>query len=277
MLSPTSGGFGLTSLKERARLAEGELEVRSAPGMGTQVEARIPYRTGPQDAPSRMESSSTADLPRKVNSDVIRVLIADDHELVRQGIRNMLERSAALIIAGEAEDGEDAVGKIRTIAPDVALIDIRMPKLDGVETVRRLRDLGVDTPVILLSAYAKEEYIFEGLRAGGPEATCSRRREKTSSRMRFGRCTRAARSCSPQSQADCLIGLSGNGGPGLTDRELEVLRLMGTGARDKEIAHRLRLSTRTVRFHAGNVYQKLDAQSRTQAVRIAAERGLLDI
>ena len=92
--------------------------------------------------------------------------MVDDHEVVRQGIRNMLEQTEEISVVGEAGDGEAAIEQILAAHPDVVLMDIQMPKQDGVETVRKLRELSIDTPVILLSVYDKDEYIFDGLRAG---------------------------------------------------------------------------------------------------------------
>ena len=143
MLSAT-GGFGLTSMQERARLAGGHIEVRSATGLGTQIDARIPYRPGSEKHPTSVGASAGADLPRPGALPDIRVLIVDDQEVVRRGIRSMLERSDGLVVAGEAEEGEEAVVQIRTLRPDVVLLDIQMPKLDGVKTLIRLRELGVE-------------------------------------------------------------------------------------------------------------------------------------
>jgi DNA-binding NarL/FixJ family response regulator len=92
--------------------------------------------------------------------------MVDDHEVVRQGIRNMLQQAEEVLVVGEAADGEAAIEQILAIHPDVVLMDIQMPNLDGVETVGKLRQLGIATPVILLSVYSKDEYIFDGLRAG---------------------------------------------------------------------------------------------------------------
>ena len=165
--SPAGGGFGMASMRERARLVGGQIEVRSAPGMGTRVDVKVPYRQ-PREQASILDPTSPVINASQYGlfAERIRVLMVDDHEVVRQGIRNMLDQTDEFSVVGEASDGESAVEQIQAIHPDVVLMDIQMPKLDGVQTVRKLRELGIDTPVILLSVFAKDEYIFDGLRAG---------------------------------------------------------------------------------------------------------------
>ena len=273
-LSPTRGGFGLTSMQERARLAGGNIEINSAPGVGTQIEVRIPFQTEEGKAREAKKDSCTAILGKHGASEDIRVMIADDHALVRLGIRNMLEHSAGVKVVGEAGDGEDAIEKIGTLAPDVVLMDIQMPKLDGVETVRRLRALGLEPPVILLSVYHRDEYIFEGLRAGARGYLLKDVAEDEL--VRAIRTVHGGGALLQPVVANRLIErLDTEAGCQLTERELEVLRLLASGARNKGIAEQLLLSINTVKYHIENVYQKLGVGSRTQAVRVASERGLL--
>ncbi len=165
--SSTGGGFGMTSMRERTRLAGGHIDVRSAPGMGTRVDAEIPYRQDQKGVSNNPgEFSDLHAYESGFLTDRIKVLMVDDHEVVRQGIRNMLEQTEEISVVGEAGDGEAAIEQILAAHPDVVLMDIQMPKQDGVETVRKLRELSIATPVILLSVYDKDEYIFDGLRAG---------------------------------------------------------------------------------------------------------------
>ena len=196
-------------------------------------------------------------------------------EAVRRGIRNMLEQSDGVTVVGEAGDGEDAIEKIRTLVPDVVLMDIQMPKLDGVETVRRLRALGLEPQVILLSVYDRDEYIFEGLRAGARGYLLKDVAEEDL--VRAIKTVHGGGSLLQPVIAKRLIDrLDSEARPHLTERELEVLQLLASGARNKEIADQLTLSVRTVRFHVENIYQKLGARNRTQAVRVASESGLLN-
>ena len=273
--SPTGSGFGMTSMSERVRLVGGHIEVRSAPGMGTRVEAEIPYQQRQEQA------SKPAQAGREINvchdgpsTDRVRVLLVDDHEVIRKGIRSMLEQSEEVSVVGEADDGEAAIEQIVAIHPDVVLMDIQMPKLDGVETVRKLRELGINTPVILLSVYAKDEYIFDGLRAGargyltkdvgGAELVEAIKTVHEGGSM-----------LQPVIASRLAERIAIDEAAGLSERQQEVLQLLASGARNQEIADRLFLSLRTVKFHVENLYRKLGVRTRTEAVRVARERSIL--
>ena len=271
--SPTGGGFGMTSMRERARLIGGRIEVRSAPGMGTRVDAEVPYQQEQTSIPiwSPPETDVSQDVPL---TDLIRVLMVDDHEVVRQGIRNMLEQTNGISVVGEAGDGEAAIEQIQTIHPDVVLMDIEMPKLDGVETVRKLRQLGLDTPVILLSVYAKDEYIFDGLRAGAKGYLM-----KDIGQAELVQAIKTVHEggslLQPVIASRLAERIAIDEASGLSERQHEVLQLVASGMRNQEIADQLFLSIRTVKFHVENVYQKLGVRSRTEAIRVARERGIL--
>ncbi len=273
ILSVTGGGFGLTSMQERARLAGGQIKVRSAPGMGTQIELEIPYQPPAQEA-QPLTGVSTTTKPQPSEAAAIRVLVVDDHEVARLGIKNIVEQADDLTVVGEAGDGEAAIAQIRALPPDVVLMDVRMPKLDGVGTLRRLRELGIDAPVILLSVYVEDEHIFEGLKAGA--------RGYLTKDVSRGDLTQAIRTVheggsllQPVIASRLIRRLDTDPATDLTDREKDVLQLLASGARDKEIANQLFLSVNTVRFHITNIFQKLGVGSRTEAARVANERGLL--
>ncbi len=262
-------------MQDRARLAGGDIEIHSAPGMGTQIKARIPYQPGLKEAPNLKEASAT-NLPQNGASNGIRVLIVDDHEVAQRGIRDMLEQSDGVIVVDEAGDGEEAVEKIRTLAPDVVLLDIRVPKLDGGETTRRVREFGLGTRIIVLSAYAKDEYIFEGLRAGARGYLL-----KDVGREDLAHAIRTVHNggslLQPVIATRLIEQLDTEEAPRLTKLELEVLRLLALGAYNREIANELSLSVNTVKVHTENINQKLGVHTRTQAVRLATERGLIRI
>ena len=273
--SPTRGGFGMTSMRERIRLAGGRIEVRSAPGMGTRVDAEVPYRQRQEQASNDAWASGDIDASQSgLLTDRIRVLMVDDHEVVRQGIRNMLEETEEISVVGEAGEGEAAVAQILAIHPDVVLMDIQMPKQDGVETVRKLRQLGLDTPVILLSVYVKDEYIFDGLRAGARGYLMKD----------IGRAELVAAIKTVHEGGSLLQPMIANRlvermaideASGLSERQQEVLQLLASGARNQEIADQLFLSLRTVKFHVENLYRNLGVRTRTEAVRVARDRGIL--
>ena len=165
ILSAGGGGFGLTSIQERARLAGGHVRVRSTPGLGTEIVAVVPACPPADEPPVLAQTSVTANVAADADGH-IRVLIVDDHEVVRHGIRLMLAQSNGIDVVGEAADGEAALREVRCLSPDVMLLDVQMPKLDGVGVLEQLRALDLDTRAILLSVFAKDEQIFAGLRAG---------------------------------------------------------------------------------------------------------------
>ena len=272
--SVNGGGFGLRFMQERATRAGGSLDVRSTPNRGTRIEARIPAGVGHEGDVRRLETGSGIDGIADRTQEEIRVLIVDDHELVRRGIRYLLEGSGGVTVVGEAGDGEEAIEKIRTLAPDLTLLDVQMPKLDGVETLKRLSELGVGARTILLSAHAKDEYIFEGLRAGAKGYLL-----KDTARDELLNAIRVVHEGGlllPSPIAGRLANrLGGKEDIQLTEREREVLSILATGARNKEIAEQLGVTVRTVKYHVENIYRKLDVETRTQAVKTAIERGIL--
>jgi len=267
--SSKGGGFGMISMRERARLVGGRVEVQSTLGIGTRVEAEIPYQAQQKEAPTPTASTS-----RKEAAQGIRVLVVDDHEVVRQGIHNMLDGSAAVVVIGEAGDGDAAVEQIRRLGPDVVLMDIQMPGVDGVEAVQRMRKMGLDARVILLSVYANDEYIFEGLRAGARGYLM-----KDVGRDELVEAIKTVHEggslLQPAIATRLIERMSSEEASGLSKRELEVLSVIASGAQNKEISDQLSLSINTIKFHVANVFKKLGVQNRTEAVRIARERGLL--
>ena len=273
--SPMGGGFGMISMRERIRLVGGHIEVRSAPGMGTRVDAEVPYRQRQEQASNPVRASREIDVSQTVLlTEGIRVLMVDDHEVVRQGIRNMLEEVKEISVVGEASDGEAAIEQILVIRPDVVLMDIQMPKQDGVETVRRLRQLGIDTPVILLSVYATDEYIFDGLRAGARGYLM-----KDVGRAELVEAIKTVHEggslLQPVIASRLAERIAIDETSRLSERQREVLKLLASGARNQEIADQLFLSIRTVKFHVENLYRKLGVRTRTEAVRVARERSIL--
>ena len=273
--SPKEGGFGMTSMRERAQLMGGHIEVRSALGMGTRVEVVIPYEQRQRQTINSASAPSTADAPQgDSHAENIRVLMVDDHELVRQGIRSIFEPADGISIVGEAGDGDAAIEQIVAIQPDVVLMDIQMPKQDGVETVRKLRQLGIGTPVILLSVFANDEYIFDGLRAGAKGYLM-----KDVGRAELTAAIRTVHEggslLQPVIANRLMERMAIEEAAGLSERQQEVLQLLAAGARNQEIADQLFLSLRTVKFHVENLYRNLGVRTRTEAVRVARERSIL--
>jgi DNA-binding NarL/FixJ family response regulator len=214
----------------------------------------------------------------------IRVLIADDQALVRSGFRMILEARDDLEVVGEAENGAQAIELARELAPDVVLMDVRMPVLDGVEATRRLLEAGSEARVIILTTFDLDEYVFEALRAGAsgfllkdvqPAQLVEAIRVVASGEAllapsitrrlldRFAASFDASERGTP-SELDSL-----------TPRELEILRLIAGGLTNAEIARELFVSETTVKTHVSSVLRKLHLRDRVQAVVLAYEAGLV--
>jgi DNA-binding NarL/FixJ family response regulator len=212
---------------------------------------------------------------------VTSVLLADDQELVRAGFRLILEL-AGLTVAGEAADGHEAVELARALRPDVALMDVRMPRMDGIEATRRIGLAALPTRVLVLTTFDLDEHVYDPS-APAPAASCSRTSTVTSSSRRCAR-WRAANRCSrPASCADWSTTTWSTRRPSWPGRrrstscpsELEVLRLVGSGRSNAEIAAELVISVATVKTHVRHVLAKLGLRDRVQAVVFAYEAGVI--
>jgi NarL family two-component system response regulator YdfI len=211
----------------------------------------------------------------------IRVLIADDHLIVREGLRLLLETASDLALVGEAANGAEAVELARRERPDVILMDLCMPGLDGIEAIARIRAEGTGTAIVILTTYADDDLIRRGLRAGALAYLL-----KDTDRATLLETIRAAARGETLLKPDILGRLLGSEEPRrppstesgpveLTEREREVLAAAARGERTKEIAARLGISERTVKAHLTNLYNKLGVDSRAAAVAAAARLGLL--
>ncbi len=209
--------------------------------------------------------------------DRIRLLVADDHPMLREGLVAVLGTQPDLEVVGEAADGDEAVRLTESLDPDVILLDLEMPGTDGVEALERLRDAGSAARTVVFTAYDTDERILDSLRAGARGYLL-----KGASRQEiFGaiRTVHAGGSLLQPAVTDRLLERIDRGGQdkgNLTPRELEVLALLARGLKNAEIAGRLYISERTVKFHVGSILAKLGAQNRTEAARIAVQRGLVE-
>lgn len=206
------------------------------------------------------------------------VMIVDDETLFRRGLAKLLESDPRIKIVGDAADGAEAMERIAANPPDIVLVDIRMPAMDGIETTRRIVNRFPDTKVLVLTTSVHDGYVVQALKAGAsgyllkdsqPEAIVS-----AMLAIRSGTLVMT------QSVAEQFLNLvRGNPKPradGMTPREVEILRLMGQGLTNKRIADRLEISQKTVRNHTSNLYTKLGIHDRSQAVLHAVRKGLVD-
>jgi len=218
---------------------------------------------------------------------MIRVMIVDDQQLLCEGLKTILDMEPDLEVVGMARHGHEALSLADRLAPDVVLMDIRMPRMDGVECTRRLLERHPGIHVLILTTYDDDEYVFEALKAGASgyllkDLPASDLIKAVRSVMEgdtlispsvaskvvseFARMARDRRSSQTSSPGDV----------GLTARELEVLRLVATGASNREIAETLFITEGTVKNHLSNILAKLGARDRTQAAVYAWKHGLVD-
>lgn len=210
----------------------------------------------------------------------ITVLLADDHVLLRQGTRELLEREDDLKVIGEAGDGEEAVHLAQDLHPHVVIMDIAMPKLNGIEATRRIKEMQPDTAVLILSAYDDDQYVFAILEAGA--AGYLLKDVPSQELVEAIRAVHAGESILHPTIARKVINrFASPRGPGvlgveadqLSEREMEVLKLAAQGMSNMEIANELALSVRTIQGHLSNIFSKMQVGSRTEAVIQALQRG----
>ncbi len=213
-------------------------------------------------------------------TDTIRVLIADDHLVVREGLRLILEAGEGFELVGEAADGAEAVRLAGEQQPDVALMDLRMPGMDGLEAIGRIRAQWPDIAVVILTTYNEDELMMRGLGLGAKGYLL----KDTGRAALFDTIRAAARGetlLGPEIMSRLLahaVQPPARRRPAaveLTERELQVLRAVAQGERNKEIASRLQITERTVKAHLDSIYNKLGVDSRAAAVSAASQRGLL--
>ena len=207
--------------------------------------------------------------------DAIRVLVVDDHGVVREGLRTFLLLQDGIEVVGEATDGSEAVAAAAQLEPDVVLMDLVMPVLDGVEAMRRIRESRPQTRVIVLTSFTDDDKLLAAVRAGAAGYLL-----KTAPPQEVVRAIRAAHAgdavLDPSAAGRLLEALAGPREPQpLTPREREVLTLLSRGMTNKRIAGELGVSEKTVKTHVGRILSKLGVTDRTQAALYAVRAGLI--
>jgi DNA-binding NarL/FixJ family response regulator len=220
----------------------------------------------------------------------IRIVLVDDTSMFRDGLQLVLERQGDMTVVGQAADGQAALHVVEQTRPDIVLMDVRMPIMDGVEATRRIRSLGLSSHVLVLTTYSDDEYIVEALKAGAVGYLLKD--------MQSGDLIGAIRAVHqggvlilPPTAARLLSEPTKSAGPGeadspaetvrarlgdLTPRETEILRLVAEGMTNREIGDQLHLTEGTVKNHMSAVYCKLHARDRAQAISFALRQGLLE-
>jgi DNA-binding NarL/FixJ family response regulator len=213
----------------------------------------------------------------------IKILLAEDHKIVREGTRQLLEQAADMHIVGEAADGLEAIRLAAELHPDVVVMDVRLPKLNGIEATRAIAVRNPAIRILILSAYDDDSYVFPLLEAGASGYLL-----KTASGAELAEAIRRVwageTALSPRITAK-LVGRLGRRGPhraaeghaGLTEREMEVLQAAASGQPNKTIAGALAISPQTVQVHLRNIFSKLGVGSRSEAVAYAIRHGLISL
>ena len=222
------------------------------------------------------------------NDNLVRLVIADDHYLVRSGVRNMLASVPDLEVVGEAENGREALELCRELRPDLILMDVRMPDMDGLEATRAIKAEGLNTSVLIVTTHENPEYLFQALKAGatgyllkdapkGQLINAIRRVANGEFRLNQELAARLIQRLGevvePSPRPERHRGKSSI--DSITNRELDVLRLLARGQSNPQIAETLVISRGTVKGHVQHIISKLGASDRTQAVVRAFEKGLI--
>jgi DNA-binding NarL/FixJ family response regulator len=210
-----------------------------------------------------------------------RVVIADDQTLFRTGLARLLDEDIRVVVVGQAADGAEAIALVLKLKPDVVLMDLKMPNVDGIEATRQLVEADPSINVLILTTFEADNYVIQALKAGarGYVLKDSLASAIVSSIVAVMAGERVMASAVANRVLEMLTGTTTPKEfyDGLTVREIEILKLVATGMANKQIAYRLKISEKTVRNHVSNMYEKLGIYDRSQAVLYAVRKGLVEV
>ena len=211
--------------------------------------------------------------PSSAKKKRIRILIADDHTVVREGLVSLVKRKSDMVIVAEARNGREAVDLWKEHRPDVSLLDLRMPELDGVSAIKEIRELDANAHIVVLTTYDGDEDIYRAIKAGAKAYLL-----KDTARDALVDCVRKVHAGETYLPAPLAAKLAERvSGDALSAREIEVLQRMGVGKSNKEIGADLFISEGTVKSHVKSIFTKLDVVSRTEALATATRRGVIQL
>jgi DNA-binding NarL/FixJ family response regulator len=220
-----------------------------------------------------MKATDDKEKPSSAKKKRIRILIVDDHSVVREGLVSLVKRKSDMVVVGEGSNGREAVELWKEHRPDVTLLDLRMPELDGVGAIMEIRELDENAQIVVLTTYDGDEDIYRAIKAGAKayvlKDTARDALVETVRRVHAGETY-----LPPQLAAKLAERVSGEA---LSPREVEVLQRMAAGKSNKEIGAELFISEGTVKTHLKSIFSKLDVVSRTEAVANATRRGLIQL
>ncbi|NJO05076.1 MAG: response regulator [Chloroflexaceae bacterium] len=273
--------IGLMGMQERMYLLNGTFEIGSQPGQGTRIvaEAPLPPSLGVATAPVSHESKPPVRPASSTHR--IRILIADDHELTRAGLRMILANEPDIELVGEATNGREALEQCRDLKPDLALLDIRMPEMDGLQATHAIKRVSPRTSILIVTMHENPDYLIAAMRAGasGYLLKDTDQREMITA---IRHVLRGESFLNTELTRRLLVQMATTASPPeappvetLTPRESEVVKLLAQGMTNREIAERLTISALTVKVHVQHIIAKLGVSDRTQAAVRALELGLL--
>jgi two-component system NarL family response regulator len=220
-----------------------------------------------------MKTEHDKSKPSKAKKKRIRILIADDHTVVREGLVSLIKRKSDMVVVAEASNGREAVDLWKEHQPDVTLLDLRMPELDGVSAIKEIRELDDNAHIVVLTTYDGDEDIYRAIKAGAKAYLL-----KDTARDALVDCVRKVHAGETYLPAPLAAKLAERvSGAALSAREIEVLQRMGAGKSNKEIGAELFISEGTVKTHVKSIFTKLDVVSRTEALATATRRGLIQL